>query len=94
MDTPIKDLFDNISEVVIKQEADILETVTGCQEPNNYYVYGRLPNGEKKYILICREFSNCAIRYFCPVNCRELSMRIKIVTDEEEMMKMKNLKIE
>ena len=80
----IKDSFDNISEVVIKQEADILEAVTGCQEPNNYYVYGKLPNGEKIYILKCREFSSCGMRYFCPVNCREFSMRIKIPIDEDE----------
>lgn len=80
----IKDSFENISEVIIKQEADILEAVTGCQEPNNYYVYGKLVNGEKIFILKCREFSNCGMRYFCPVNCREFSMRIKIATNEDE----------
>ena len=80
----IKDSLANISEMIIKQEADILEAVTGCQEPNNYYVYGRLPNGEKIYIFKCREFSSCGMRYFCPVNCREFSMRIKIAIDEDE----------
>ena len=80
----IKESLANISEMIIKQEADILEAVTGCQEPNNYYVYGRLPNGEKMHIFKCREFSSCGMRYFCPVNCREFSMRIKIAIDEDE----------
>ena len=45
--------LEKIQEVIIKQESDILEAVTGCQEPNNYHIYGRLPNGEKMYIFKC-----------------------------------------
>jgi len=80
----LKTTLANISEIIIKQEADILEAVTGCQEPNNYQVYGRLPNGEKIYIFKCREFSSCGMRYFCPVNCREFSMKIKLAYEEEQ----------
>ena len=80
----LKNTLININEIVIKQEADILEAVTGCQEPNNYHVYGKLPSGEKIYIFKCREFSSCGMRYFCPVNCREFSMRIKLAFEEDE----------
>ena len=80
----LKTTFANISEVVIKQEADILEAVTGCQEPNSYYIYGKLPDGEKIDIFKCREFSSCGMRYFCPVNCREFSMKIKLASEENE----------
>ena len=80
----LKTTLTNISEMIIKQEADILEAVTGCQEPNNYHIYGRLPNGEKMYIFKCREFSSCGMRYFCPVNCREFTMKIKLSFEEEQ----------
>ena len=80
----LKTTLTNISEMIIKQEADILEAVTGCQEPNNYHIYGRLPNGEKMYIFKCREFSSCGMRYFCPVNCREFTMKIKLAFEEEQ----------
>ena len=80
----LKSSLDDISEIVIKQEADILEAVTGCQEPNNYQVYGKLPNGEKISILKCREFSGCLMRCFCPVNCREFSMKIKKSFDNND----------
>ena len=80
----LKDSLDNISEMIIKQEADILEAVTGCQEPNNYNIYGRLSNGEKIYMFKCREFSSCGMRYFCPVNCRQFTMKIKLAFEENK----------
>ena len=49
----MKSNLEKIQEVIINQESDILEAVTGCQEPNNYHIYGRLPNGEKMYIFKC-----------------------------------------
>jgi len=81
---PMKSSLEKMQEMIIKQESDILEAVTGCQEPNNYHVYGRLPNGEKSYIFRCREFSSCGMRFWCPVSCRELIMKIKLAFDENE----------
>ena len=80
----IKSSLEKMKEMIIKQESDILEAVTGCQEPNNYHVYGRLPNGEKSYIFRCREFSSCGMRFWCPVSCRELIMKVKLAFDEKE----------
>ena len=80
----MKSSLEQIQEVIIKQESDVLEAVTGCQEPNNYHIYGRLPNGEKFYIFKCKEFSSCPMRCFCPVSCRELIMKIKLSSEEKE----------
>ena len=78
----LKSSLADISEIVIKQEVDVLEAVIGCQQPNNYQVYGKLPNGEKKSIFKCREFSSCGMRCLCPVKHRGFSMRIKLVFQE------------
>ena len=84
-------LLENINEIVVNQEADILEAVMGCQQPNNYHVYGRMKDGQLSYILKCREFSSCCMRVCCSVDNREFSMKIKSAiqgeyenTDDEE----------
>ena len=84
-------LLENINEIVVSQEADILEAVMGCQQPNNYHVYGRMKDGQLSYILKCREFSSCCMRICCSVDSREFSMKIKSAiqgeyenTDDEE----------
>ena len=84
-------LLENINEIVVSQEADILEAVMGCQQPNNYHVYGRMKDGQLSYILKCREFSSCCMRVCCSVDNREFSMKIKSAiqgeyenTDDEE----------
>lgn len=74
----------NINKILIKQEADVLEAVTGCQNPNIYNVYGYLSNREIKYLFKCQEFSGCCIRFFCPIKCRQFDMKIKQVTDEKK----------
>ena len=79
----LKANLEEVSEMIVKQEADILEAVTGCQEPNNYHVYGKLPNGEKIYVFKCREFSGCFMRFCCPVDCRAFVMKIKLAFEEE-----------
>jgi hypothetical protein len=73
----------DISELVVQQESDIVEAIIGCQQPNNYHVYGRLSNGKLSYLYKFREFSGCAMRVFCPVNCRGFNMKMKIVANYE-----------
>ncbi len=87
----LKSLLENINEIVISQEADIMEAVMGCQQPNNYHVYGRMKDGQLSYILKCREFSSCCMRCCCSVDNRQFSMKIKSAiqdvcdnTDDEE----------
>ena len=79
----IRSSINQIQEMIIKQESDILESVTGCQEPNTYHI-GKKPNGEKYYIFKFKEFSSCGMRFWCPVSCRELVMKVKIAYGDEE----------
>lgn len=69
----------DVPELVVQQESDIVEAVIGCQQPNNYHIYARQSNGELSYIYKFREFSGCAMRFFCPVNCRGFTMKMKVV---------------
>ena len=86
----MKSSLQKMQEMIIKQESDILEAVTGCQEPNNYHVYGKLPNGDKDYIFKFREFSSCGMRFWCPVSCRQLIMKIRLISDDEDSNANKN----
>ena len=76
----------NISELIVKQEADISEIFFSCccQQPNNYHVYSRELNGHLNYIYKLREFSGACNRFFIPVNCREFTMKMKIITDKKK----------
>ena len=73
----------DIPELIVQQEPDLVEAIIGCQQPNNYHVYGRLPNGETSYLFKFREFSGCAMRVLCPVNCRKFTMKMKAVASYE-----------
>ena len=73
----------DIPELIVQQESDIVEAIIGCQQPNNYHVYGRLPNGEISYLFKFREFSGCAMRILCPVNCRQFTMKMKPMASYE-----------
>ena len=77
-----KPFLDKIQEMIIEQEPDVLEAVMGCQQPNNYHLYGKLHKDEKYNIFNIREFSSCGMRYCCPISCRELIMKIKISLEE------------
>ncbi len=77
LNDPVITVLESIEEIVIKQEADIMEAVVGCQKPNNYHVYGRLSNKQLIYLFKCREFSGCCMRFCCPVDCRGFDMKIK-----------------
>ena len=84
--TTLKGQLENISELIVKQEADISEIFFSCccQQPNNYHVYSRELNGHLNYIYKLREFSGACNRFFIPVNCREFTMKMKIITDKKK----------
>ena len=79
----LKSQLISVSELVVQQESDIVEAIIGCQQPNNYHIYCRLPNGELSYLYKLREFSGCFMRIFCPVNCRGFTMKMKVVESHE-----------
>ena len=73
----------DIPEIIVQQESDIVEAVIGCQQPNNYHIYGRQPDGDLAYLFKLREFSSCPMRVFCPVNCRGFTMKMKLMSNYE-----------
>ena len=77
----LKGQLTNISELIINQEPDISEILCGCEQPNNYHVYLRERNGQLSYIYKLREFSGQCNRIFCPVNCREFTMKMKLMSE-------------
>ena len=77
----LKGQLTNISELLIQQESDISELLCGCQQPNNYHVYLRERNGQLSYIYKLREFSGTCNRVFCPVNCRQFTMKMKLMNE-------------
>ena len=79
--TKLKGQLTNISELLVHQEADISEALCNCQQPNNYHVYLRERNGTITYIFKLREFSGDCNRIFCPVNCREFTMKLKLMSE-------------
>ena len=77
----LKGLLTNISELIIKQEPDITEAICSCQQPNNYHVYIRELNDTISYTYKLREFSGDCNRICCPVNCREFTLKMKLMSD-------------
>ena len=63
--------------VLIKQEAQFFEQITGCESPNRYYVFSQSPQAGMKLLFKCKEYSECCMRNCCPANNREFNMAIK-----------------
>ena len=63
--------------VLIKQQAQFLEQITGCESPNRYYVFSQSPQGGMKLLFKCKEYSECCMRNCCPAKSREFNMAVK-----------------
>jgi len=61
--------------LLIRQEPEFLEKLTGCEQPNVYHVFGNSPLGFR-YLFKCIEKSNCCARRFCSSNQRPLDLDI------------------
>ena len=71
---PLTEL-NNCSSVLIKQEPEIIETITGCQIPNKYHVFGKTNNGYI-YLFKCIEKSTFCMRCFCDPSLREFNIDV------------------
>ena len=61
--------------LLIRQEPEFLEKLTGCETPNIYHVFGNSPLGYK-YLFKCIEKSSFCVRKFCHSNQRPLDLDI------------------
>ena len=50
--------------VLIRQQPQILEQITGCESPNRYYVFSQSPQAGMKLLFMCKELSECCQRKF------------------------------
>lgn len=74
VEDPLSEL-NNCTEVVIKQQPEFFEMITGCETANRYHVFGVTPQG-MKYLFKCMERSDWCMRACCPSNIREFNMEI------------------
>ena len=65
----------NCTGVLIKQEPELFEMLTGCETPNRYHVFGQTPQGSK-YLFKCKEKSGWCMRNCFPSKQREFDMDI------------------
>ena len=72
---PLTDL-NNINSVLIKQQPEFLESLTGCETPNRYHVFGLTQLGYT-YLFKCSERSGWCMRNFCNSSSRSFDMEIK-----------------
>ena len=67
--------LDSCQSVIIRQQPEFFEAITGCETANRYHVLGNC-NGLYKYLFKCRERSDYCMRACCPSNVREFNMEI------------------
>ena len=71
---PMSEL-NNCTGVIIRQQPELFEAITGCETANRYHVYGQTGQ-ELKYLFKCMEKSGFCMRSCCPSNIREFNMEI------------------
>ena len=71
---PMSEL-NNCTGVIIRQQPELFEAITGCETANRYHVYGQTPQG-LKYLFKCMERSDFCMRSCCPSDIREFNMEI------------------
>ena len=71
---PMSEL-NNCTGVIIRQQPELFEAITGCETANRYHVYGQTSQG-LKYLFKCIEKSDFCMRSCCPSNIREFDMEI------------------
>ena len=76
---PLAELM-NAKKASVKQRFELFETLTGCETPNQYYVYTEDQEGNKKYLFKAKEHSSCCCRLFCTGNSREFDLNFRRIT--------------
>ena len=67
--------------VLIRQQPQFFEQITGCESPNRYYVFSQSPQGGMKLLFKCKESSECCQRNCCSASAREFIMDIKHIAN-------------
>ena len=75
----------NCTGVLIRQQPELFEAITGCETANRYHVFGESPQG-LKYLFKCLEKSGFCERSCCPSNIREFDMEIYHILNVGQQM--------
>ena len=67
--------------VLIRQQPQFFEQITGCETPNRYFVFSQSPQTGFKLLFKCKEMSECCQRNCCPANQREFIMDMKHIAN-------------
>ena len=78
VEDPMEELA-NCTGLLIKQQPEYFEALTGCETQNRYHVFGQSPGG-MKYLFKCKENSGWFMRNCCPSEQREFNMEISHVS--------------
>ena len=68
--------------VLIRQQPQFFEQISGCESPNVYFVFSQSPQAGTKLLFKCKEYSECCERQCCSASVREFTMDIKHIANE------------
>ena len=71
--------------VLIRQQPQFFEQISGCESPNRYFVFSQSPQTGFKMLFKCKEQSECCQRNCCPPSRREFHMDLEITTNAESL---------
>ena len=67
--------------VLIRQQPQFFEQISGCESPNRYFVFSQSPQTGFKMLFKCKEQSECYQRNCCSASMREFVMDIKHIAN-------------
>lgn len=79
---PMQELATSTS-AIIQQEADFLETFSGCDRPNKYHIFIHTPLG-LRYMFKCTEQGDCCSRNCCSTDMRNFELYFNHITSTNE----------
>ena len=74
----------NTPSLLIRQEPELVEAMTGCEQPNIYHVFGNSPLGFR-YLFKCIEKSSFCQRRFCRSEQRALDLDLIHCTSVDQL---------
>lgn len=78
----------NCTSVIIKQEPEYLEFISGCERNIAYHIFGKTSEG-KKYLFKCAENTGCLNRWLCPTALRQLQINFFHISSNNESVEPK-----
>lgn len=74
--------IENSAEIIIRQEIDHFEFISGFERNISYHIFGVTSQGYK-YLFKCIENTECLMRWLCPTAVRKLEMNIMNISSNE-----------